>query len=164
MFIVAFLFYDDIVFIQQIDDRLELFFEDVIILVNYDYCPFQLLNAQDDDRPKFTIKTISENEAVSALQGVTQIYRNYNEVINGITLIEDYSAVEWDGKKDETRTLTAIIFKFLDHELAIQGDYMIPLLEIIKAENTKNRLSKPGEEFNNDPETKFKTQRFYVDL
>lgn len=144
--------------------RVELFFEESIVLIGYDYSPFQLFGGEDDDHPKFAVKTIDESEAISALQGVEQIFANYNETIKGITLVEDNVDVEWDGKKDEFKSLAAIIFKFSTRELAVQGDYMIPLLEIIKGENAKDYLSKPGEEFDNDPETKFEACRFYRDL
>lgn len=149
---------------ETVYGRIELFLEDVVILINYDYSPYRLFDAENDDRPKFSIKTIPENEAVSALQSVEQIYVNCNETIAGITLVEDYSIVEWDSKKDNIRVLTAIIFKCLNYEFAIQGDYMIPLLEIVRGEDIENHLSQPGEEFKNDSETKSKSQRFFVDL
>lgn len=66
--------------------------------------------------------------------------------------------------KGDARFLTAILFKFPGFELGIQGDYMIPLLDIMKGIDIKNRLDKPGEEFDNDPETSFKARRDYVNL
>ena len=77
---------------------------------------------------------------------------------------EDDVEVEWDGKKNDARFLAAILFKFPDHELGIQGDYMIPLLDILEGTDIKNRLDKPGEEFDHDPETKFKAKRNYINL
>lgn len=41
---------------------------------------------------------------------------------------------------------------------------MIPLLDILKGTDIKNRLDKPGEEFDHDPETKFKAKRNYINL
>ena len=41
---------------------------------------------------------------------------------------------------------------------------MIPLMDIIKGENTIEKLSEAGEEFKNDPETKFTAIRFLSDL
>lgn len=112
----------------------------------------------------FFVKEIKESEATSALQNVEQIDVNIKDRIEGITLVEDDIEVEWDGKKDDARFLSAILFKFPDHELGIQGDYMIPLLDILEGTDIKNRLDKPGEEFDHDPETKFKAKRNYINL
>ena len=112
----------------------------------------------------FFVKEIKESEATSALQNVEQIDVCIENRIEGITLVEDDIEVEWDGKKDDARFLAAILFKFPDHELGIQGDYMIPLLDILKGVDIENRLDKPGEEFDHDPETNFKARRDYVNL
>jgi hypothetical protein len=144
--------------------RVELFFGDLVVLIDYDYSPYHLFGSEDDDHPKFAVKEISDDEAVSALQGVRQIRVNCDEQISGITLVEDYAKVEWDGKRDDVRTLIAIIIKFANRELTIQGDYMIPLLNLLKGENTKKQLPKPGEEFANDSKTKYAAKRFYIDV
>lgn len=149
---------------ETVYGRIELFFEDLIVLINYDYSQYCLFDAKDDDHPKFAIKIITEVEAVSALQDTEQIYANCDEPITGVTLVEDYANVEWDGKKDDVRTLTAIIFKLSSYEFAVQGDYMLPLLDIFRGEDLRDRLPKPGEEFDNDPETKFEVRRLYIDL
>ena len=149
---------------ETVYGRVELFFKDSVILINYDYEPYHLFGSVDDDRPKFSVKVISENEAVSLLQDTDQININCGEVIQNITLVEDYAAVEWDDKKDDVRALKAIIFKFDQKEMAIQGDYMIPLLDILKGSNLKERLLPSGDEFDDDPETNFKAERFFVEL
>ncbi len=149
---------------ETVYGRIELFFEGHVVLIDYDYSPYRLFGSEDDDRPRFSVKTIGEGDAVSALQNVDQIYVNYGETVEGVTLVEDYASVEWDGKKDEARTLTAIIFKLSGRELGIQGDYMIPLLNLLRGEDVKTLLPKPGEEFGGDSETKFNTQRFCLDL
>ena len=149
---------------ETVYGRVELFFEGLVVLIDYDYSPYRLFGSEDDDHPRFSVKAIDESEAVSALQNVDQVYVNYGETVEGITLVEDFTNVEWDGKKDEFRTLTAIIFKLPGRELGIQGDYMIPLLNLLRGESLEKLLPKPGEEFDGDSETKFKAQRFCVDL
>ena len=142
--------------------RLELFFDNSIIMVEYDYAPFPLFGSKDDEHPVFSIKCITEDEAVSALENVEQINIQCDKVISEITLVEDYVEIEWDGKKDSSKILKAIIIRFENDEIAIQGDYMMPLLEIIKGESVTNKLAEPGAELKNDPETKYKTERFFV--
>ena len=142
--------------------RLELFFDSSIVMIEYDYTPFPLFGSKDDEHPVFRIKNITEEEAVSALENVEQINIECSKVVSEITLAEDYVEIEWDGKKDSSRILKAIIFRFQNDEIAIQGDYMMPLLEIIKGESVVNKLSKPGDELNNDPETKYNAERFFV--
>ena len=149
---------------ETVYGRVELFFEGLVVLIDYDYSPYLLFGSEDDDRPKFSVKAIEEDEAVSALQDVDQIYVNYGETVEGVTLVEDYANVEWDGKKDEVRTLIAIIFELPGRELGVQGDYMIPLLNLFRGEDVKTLLPKPGEEFDGDPETKFDAQRSYIAL
>lgn len=144
--------------------RVELFLEDSVVMIDYDYSPYPLFGSQDDDHPRFFVKEIKESEATSALQNVEQIDVCIENRIEGVTLVEDDVEVEWDGKKDDVRFLVAILFKFPDHELGIQGDYMIPLLDILEGTDIKNRLDKPGEEFDHDPETKFKAKRNYINL
>ena len=144
--------------------RVELFFEGLIALIDYDYSPYPLFESEDDDRPKFSVKAISEEEAISTLKDVEQVYESYDGIIKGVTLVEDVVKVSWSGKKDEVRTLIAILFKLPSFELGIQGDYMIPLLDLFRGKDAEKRLSRPGEEFENDPETRFEVKRFYVDL
>ena len=112
----------------------------------------------------FSIKKISEQEAVSALEDVSQINIRFEKVISGVSLIEDTIDIEWDGKKDSTRLLKAIILKFGKEEIAIQGDYMMPLLDIIKGTNVTSKLLEPGEEYKEDSEIKYIAKRFIVDL
>lgn len=81
-----------------------------------------------------------------------------------MTLVEDFAKVEWEGKKVEARTLTSIIFRLSVRELGVQGDYMISLLDLLRGEDIKTLLPKPGEEFGGDPETKLEAQRFLVVL
>lgn len=140
--------------------RVELFFEDSIVMVCYEYAPFPLFGSQDDEHPKFFIKKISEEEATSALQDVVQIDIRCNQVVSDISLVEDYIDIEWDGKKDSFQVLKAIIIKLEKHEIAFQGDHMIPLLEIIKGLNVTAQLTKPGDEFKNDPEVMTDAKRF----
>lgn len=149
---------------ETVYGRIELFFADSIILIDYDYAPYPLFGSPDDEHPMFSIKTISEEEAVSALKDVSQINVRSGKVISGITLVEDYVEIEWDGKKDSTRFLKAIILKFKEVEMAIQGDYMMPLLDIIKGDNVASTLLEPGDEFKEDPEVKCNTERIFIDL
>lgn len=148
---------------ETVYGRVELFFDGQIILVGYDYAPYPLFGGKDD-HPKFYIKQITENEAVSALQDTTQINIRCGQIIKGVSLVEDYTEAEWDNKKDDVRVLKAIIFKFDGNEIAIQGDYMIPLLDILKGDNVARKFSSPGDEFDKDPETKRKSERFFIDL
>jgi hypothetical protein len=144
--------------------RIEMFFDDSIILIEYDYAPYPLFGSTDDEHPVFSIKKISEEEAVSALEDVSQINIRFEKVISGVSLIEDTIDIEWDGKKDSTRLLKAIILKFGKEEIAIQGDYMMPLLDIIKGTNVTSKLLEPGEEYKEDSEIKYIAKRFIVDL
>ncbi len=144
--------------------RVELFFDNLIILIDYDYAPYPLFGSLDDERPAFSVKKISSEEAVSALKDVSQINVVCEKIISGIVLVEDYIEIEWDRKKDNTRYIKAIIFKFGEEEMALQGDYMIPLLDIIKGENVVSRLLNPGDEFKEDLETKYSADRFLVEL
>lgn len=148
---------------ETVYGKVELFFEDLIILINYYYEPYPLFGNNVDDHPKFSIKVITEGEAVSALENTQQIDVKCDETIKGITLVEDYVNVEWDGKKDDVRMMKAIIFKLDDKEVAIQGDYMMPLLDIFKGENLKEMLGTQADEFEDD-ETKYETQRFFIEL
>lgn len=149
---------------ETVYGRIELFFSGVIVLVDYDYEPYPLFGNSDDDHPKFHIRTITEDQAISALQNIEQININYNDIIDSITLVEDFTNVEWDGKKDDVRILQAIIFKSGDRELALQGDYMIPLIDIFKGKNLRERLAKPGHDEFNRPDTKFKTDRYFLEI
>lgn len=149
---------------EAVYGRVELFFDDVIVLINYDYEAYPIFGNNVDDHPRFSIKTITEDEAISALQDTNQINIRCEEIINSIVLVEDYANVEWDGKKDDVRILKAIVFKFDKKELALQGDYMIPLIDVFKGENIKEKLAIPGDEFANDPETKYSAERFFVEI
>lgn len=149
---------------ETVYGRVELFFEDIIIMIDYDYEPYPLFGSKDDDHPRFKVKIIQEDEATSALQDTVQINISCNEVIKSITLVEEYTKVEWDGKKDEVRMLRAIIFELENIELTLQGDYMMPLIDVFKGENTKDKLVSPGDEFDGDNETTFETKRFFIRL
>ena len=149
---------------ETVYGRIELFFIDSIVLLDYDYEPYPLFGSEDDDHPMFLVKIIDEKDAVSALKDVTQINVEVKKTITGITLVEDYAEITYEGKIDSLRILKAIIFKFGKEEIAVQGDYMIPLLDIIKGENVASRLVDSGDEFENDPETKFIAKRFFVEL
>lgn len=148
---------------EAVYGRIELFFEDCILLINYDYAPYYIFGAEDD-RPKFSVRFIDEVEAVSALQDTIQIDVGVSQTLHEITLVEDYSDVDWCGKKDSLLNLKAIILKLDDKEIVIQGDYMIPLLEIFQGDNVLKQLDKPGEEFDGDKETKFETKRHLIHL
>lgn len=148
---------------ETVYGNIELFFKDLIILIKYDYELYPLFGNSVDDHPKFSIKVINKEEAVSALQSTKQINVKCDQVIQGITLVEDYVNVEWDGKKDDVRMMKAIIFKLDDKEVAIQGDYMMPLLDILKGENLKDMLRTQADEFE-DSETKYETERFFMEL
>ena len=41
---------------------------------------------------------------------------------------------------------------------------MMPLIDIIKGNDLKEKLLAPGDEFDNDPETKFKAYRCFIKL
>ena len=101
-------------------------------MIDYDYSPYPLFGGNEDDHPKFSIKIISEDEAISALENTSQINVNFNKIINNIVLVEDYIEVEWDNKKDSLRILKSIIFELDDDEIAFQGDYMMPLSILLK--------------------------------
>ena len=58
---------------ETVYGRVELFFEDVIILIDYDYQAYPLFGNTVDDHPKFAVKIIKEEEAISALQDTCQI-------------------------------------------------------------------------------------------
>ncbi len=53
--------------------------------------------------------------------------------------------------------------KFGNKEIALQGDYMIPLVDIFKGENAREKLAAPGNEFN-QPGTKFNVTRDFVKI
>lgn len=143
--------------------RVELFFDDRIILIDYDYEQYRLFDNNVDDHPKFKIQMISESAAISGLQDTIQIDVKHGETISNITLVEDESFVEWDGKTDNVRMLKAIIFEFNGNDIAIQGDYMIPILDVIKGHNVVDNLLSPGDEFN-QPGVRFKTKRYFTKL
>ena len=149
---------------ETVYGRVELFFENTILLINYDYAPYPLFGSKDDDHPKFSISKIDENEAKSALEKVSQIETNINQKIEGITLVEDDIKVFWNEKANTFKTLAAIIFKMASYELGIEGDFMMPLLDVFKVKNAKVCLSKPGQEFDNDKDTKFEARRSYITL
>lgn len=74
--------------------RVELFLEDSVVMIDYDYSPYPLFGSQDDDHPRFFVKEIKESEATSALQNVEQIDVCIENRIEGITLVEDDVEVE----------------------------------------------------------------------
>ena len=148
---------------ETVYEKVELFFEDLILLIDYYYEPYPLFGNNVDDHPKFSIKVIKEEEAISAIKDTQQIEVKCEKTIKGITIVEDYVSVEWDGKKDNVRMMKAIIFKLDDEEVAIQGDYMMPLLDILKGENLKDMIGTQKDEFEDD-ETKYESKRFIVDL
>ena len=98
------------------------------------------------------------------MQNVSQINVRCGETITSITLVEDYAEIEWDGKKDCANCLKAIILKFEEGEMAVQGDYMMPLLDIFKGRKTISKLLEPGAEYKNNPETKCYVKRNFVEL
>ena len=149
---------------EKVYGRIELFFDDSVVLVDYDYAPYPLFGSPDDEHPVFSIKKIHEDEAVSALKDVAQINIRWGKPISGITLVEDYVEIEWDGKRDSVKCLKAVILKFSEEEVAIQGDYMMPLLDIIKGENVISKLLEPGDEFKDSPEVKYCAERSFVEL
>lgn len=59
--------------------------------------------------------------------------------------------MEWDDKKEDARFLTAILFKFSGHELGMQNNHRIPLLDVLEGIDIKDRLDRPGEEFDPYP-------------
>ena len=143
--------------------RVELFFDNAIVLINYDYEHLPLFGSNVGDHPKFVIEKICENEATSALQNTNQIDIKCDETIQSIILVEEYVNLEWDGKTDEVRLLKALIFKLDKEELTFQGDYMLPLIDILKGEDTSERLVAPGEEFI-QPDTKYNIKRVFIRL
>lgn len=148
---------------ETVYGRVELFFEDFVVLINYDYESFPLFGGNDDDHPRFRIKTIDEQDAVSALQDTKQIDVAIEETVKGVVLVQDTTKVEWDGKKDEICILKALILELGSNEIAIQGDYMIPLLNIFKGKEVRNMLVRPGDEFD-QPNTKHETIRSFTKI
>ncbi len=146
---------------ETVYGRVELFFDYEIVSIDYDYVPYPLFGSQDDEHPAFSIKIIDEKEAISALENTDQINVDCGKTITGITLVEDSAEIEWDGKRDETRILKAIIIQFGKEEIAFQGDYMMPLIDIIK-EDVLTKLTDSFDELQNDSETKFAAERFLV--
>ena len=149
---------------ETVYGKVELFFKDQIVLIDYDYVTYPLFGNDEDDHPKFSIKLISEGQAISALEDTAQINISCKRIVKNVVLVEDYIEVEWDNKKDSLRILKSIIFQFENGEIAFQGDYMMPLIDIYKGDNLKDKLVSPGDEFDNDPETKFKAKRYFVEL
>ena len=147
---------------ETVYGRVELFFDDSIILIDYDYEPFPLFGSPDDERPKFSIRKIVEKDAVSALKDVIQIDVRYNKIISEIILVEDCADIEWDGKQDCFKLLKAIVLKSDNEQIVIQGDYMIPLLDIFKGESAINTLKDVDNEYKDDQETKFMVERSYI--
>ena len=144
--------------------KIELFFDDLIVLIDYDYFPYPLFVEDYDDHPKFAIKIISESEAVSALKNIIQVETQCEKTILGITLVEDYIELEWDNQRDSKRELKGIIIKLDDIQYVFQGDYMIPLIDIISGENAQEEMLPPGYEYQKDEEVKLVSKRFFVDL
>ena len=149
---------------ETVYGRIELFFDDSIILINYDYEPFPIFGSHDDEHPKFSIRKIAEEDAVSALEDVTQVDVRYNKIISEIVLVEDCVDIKWDGKQDCFKLLKAIVLKSDDDEIVIQGDYMIPLLDIFKGTDARSMLAHVYDEYKNNQETKFLVNRSYVKL
>lgn len=149
---------------ETVYGRVELFFDDSIILIDYDYEPFPLFGSPDDEHPKFSIRKIVEEEAVSALKDVTQINVRCNKIISEIILVEDCVDIKWDGKQDCFKLLKGIVLKFDNDEIIIQGDYMIPLLDVFKGENVIDMLKDVVDEYKDDQETKFIVERSYIKL
>ena len=149
---------------ETVFGRIELFLQDEIIMISYDYYPYPLFNNDDDDHPKFNATRIKENEAVSALENTKQIDIKSGKTINDIVLVEENVHVEWDGKIDDVSYTKAIILEFSDEEIAFQGDYMMPLIEIIKGERVKDKLIREADEFADDEDTKYTSQRKYIEL
>ena len=143
--------------------RVEMFFEDQIIMLKYYYEPFNLFE-YPDDHPKFSIKVINECEAVSALQNTEQINIRYDRIIKGICMAEDLSEMKGEGKSDTVHLLKAIIIEFEDEQIMFQGDYMMPLIEFYKGENVIENLLPPGDEFADDPDLKLTAKRLLVQL
>ena len=54
--------------------------------------------------------------------------------------------------------------KFDNEEIVIQGDYMIPLLDIFKGTDARSMLAHVYDEYKNNQETKFLVNRSYVKL
>lgn len=144
--------------------RVELFFEQSIVLINYDYKPYNLFGLEGSDHPKFSISLISEDEAISALENTAQINVKYNSKIESITLVEDLVDVKWDNKSDNVKTLIAIMFKLDGKEFALQGDYMIPMINIFKGDNLLEEMPSPGYEFGSDSETTYNAKRILIEL
>ena len=149
---------------ETVYGRIELFFNNTIILISYDYEPFPLFGSPDDEHPKFSISKIEESEAISALKDVMQIDVRYNKIISEIILVEDFVNIIWDNKQDSFKLVKAIILKFDNEEIVIQGDYMIPLLDIFKGTDARSMLAHVYDEYKNNQETKFLVNRSYVKL
>ena len=58
---------------ETVYEKVELFFEDLILLIDYYYEPYPLFGNNVDDHPKFSIKVIKEEEAISAIKDTQQI-------------------------------------------------------------------------------------------
>lgn len=149
---------------SEVYGRVELFFENSVIAIDYDYTPYHLFGSPDDEHPEFQIHQITAEEAISALVDVKQIDVACNQTIQDIILVEDYSKVRWNGLNDEALILKAIILKLEDREIAFQGDFMIPFIEIIKKPDVKADLLPAGEEFYSDEEVTYQGSREFVSL
>ena len=149
---------------SEVYGRVELFFENSVIAIDYDYTPYHLFGSPDDEHPEFQIHQITVEEAISALVDVKQIDVACNQTIQDIILVEDYSKVRWNGLNDEALILKAIILKLEDREIAFQGDFMIPFIEIIKKPDVKADLLPAGEEFYSDEEVSYQGNRKFISL
>ena len=145
--------------------RAELFFDDLIVLVEYDYDDYPIFgNKNYDDRPRFFIKIISEDEAVSALKNVTQVDIKINKTILGISLVEDYTEIEWENNFDTLKELKVIVFKYDSDSYIFEGDYMIPTISIFSGVNAVENIKEPGYEFTKYKDVKFKSSRDIINL
>ena len=52
---------------ETVYGRIELFFSDSIVLVDYDYAPYPLFGSPDDEHPKFSIRKIAEKRQLPLL-------------------------------------------------------------------------------------------------
>lgn len=141
-----------------------MFIEDQIISLEYYYAPYPLFGSPDDEHPRFDVRQIAEEEATSFLLHVKQIDVPVEQTIKDIVLVKDYSDVIWHDRKDTAIILKAIILKLESQDIAFQGDYMIPLIEIFRGESVIDSLLPAGEEFYSDEEVTYQGSREFVSL
>lgn len=146
---------------QMVFGSVELFVDENIARLNYEHTPYPLFGSEEDEHPKFSVGVIDKDSFVESKE---KIYVECGERIADVVLVNESAHVKWDGKEDEVVCLKAIILKLETSELAFQGDYMMPFIEIIKNADAKACLVREADEFADDPDTSYSCERTFVHL